>query len=144
MSWFLSDDIAIAPGNIRRVHPFSGILRTQVSYSDITDIAMYDRLHTVGNQLRYFPYLPMEKYEKLKKIGSGSYGYVYKCRNRETGDIVAIKKFLETEEDPTIKKITFREIRVLRVRLVFFPLNEPLLPWKKTRNVTRFASVYFV
>lgn len=59
----------------------------------------------------------MEKYERLKKIGSGSYGYVYKCRNRQTGEIVAIKKFLETEEDPTIKKITFREIRVLRVSI---------------------------
>ncbi|XP_055336348.1 cyclin-dependent kinase-like 1 [Paramacrobiotus metropolitanus] len=56
----------------------------------------------------------MERYEKLKKIGSGSYGYVYKCRNKETGMLVAIKKFLETEEDPTIQKITFREIRVLR------------------------------
>jgi cyclin-dependent kinase-like len=57
----------------------------------------------------------MEKYENLKKIGSGSYGYVYKCRNRDNGDIVAVEKFLETEEDPSIKKITFREIRVLRV-----------------------------
>lgn len=59
----------------------------------------------------------MDHYEKLRKIGSGSYGYVYKCRNKDTGQIVAIKKFLETEEDPTIRKITFREIRVLRVSL---------------------------
>ena len=42
-------------------------------------------------------------------------GVVFKCRNRETGSIVAIKKFMETEEDPAIKKIALREIRMLKV-----------------------------
>lgn len=59
---------------------------------------------------------PMEKYEKLGKIGEGSYGVVFKCRNRETGQTVAIKKFVESEDDPIIKKIAMREIRMLRVR----------------------------
>lgn len=59
----------------------------------------------------------MEKYEKLSKIGEGSYGVVYKCRNRETGSLVAIKKFVESEDDPLIKKIALREIRMLKVRL---------------------------
>ncbi|EPB74764.1 kinase domain protein [Ancylostoma ceylanicum] len=56
----------------------------------------------------------MEKYEKLGKIGEGSYGVVYKCRNRDNGQIVAIKKFVETEDDPQIKKIALREIRMLK------------------------------
>ncbi|XP_024133450.1 cyclin-dependent kinase-like 1 isoform X6 [Oryzias melastigma] len=56
----------------------------------------------------------MEKYEKLAKIGEGSYGVVFKCRNRDTGQIVAIKKFVESEEDPVIKKIALREIRMLK------------------------------
>lgn len=57
----------------------------------------------------------MEKYEKMGKIGEGSYGVVFKCRNRDTGQIVAIKKFVESEDDPIIKKIALREIRMLKV-----------------------------
>lgn len=56
----------------------------------------------------------MEKYEKIGKIGEGSYGVVFKCRNRDTGQIVAIKKFLESEDDPVIKKIALREILMLK------------------------------
>eukprot|EP00039_Didymoeca_costata_P008175 m.108781 g.108781 ORF g.108781 m.108781 type:complete len:410 (-) comp13979_c0_seq4:1340-2569(-) len=56
----------------------------------------------------------MEKYERLGKIGEGSYGVVIKCRHRGTGRTVAIKKFLETEEDPQIRKIALREVRMLK------------------------------
>lgn len=61
----------------------------------------------------------MEKYEKISKIGEGSYGVVFKCRNRETGTLVAIKKFVESEEDPLIKKIAMREIRMLKVCIYY-------------------------
>ena len=63
----------------------------------------------------------MEKYEKVCKIGEGSYGCVFKCKNKENGQLVAIKKFIETEEDPLIKKIAMREIRMLKV--IFFRLS---------------------
>ena len=62
----------------------------------------------------------MDKYEKISKIGEGSYGIVYKCRNRDSGQIVAIKKFVESEDDPLIKKIALREIRMLKVTLAFY------------------------
>lgn len=57
----------------------------------------------------------MERYERLGKLGEGSYGMVFKCRNRENGQIVAIKKFVESEDDPLIRKIALREIRMLKV-----------------------------
>lgn len=40
---------------------------------------------------------------------------VYKCKNRETGQLVAVKKYVETEDDPLIKKIALREIKMLKV-----------------------------
>ncbi|KAL1493995.1 hypothetical protein ABEB36_009671 [Hypothenemus hampei] len=56
----------------------------------------------------------MEKYEQISVVGEGSYGLVMKCRHKETDQIVAVKKFLETEEDPTIRKLALREIRMLK------------------------------
>jgi len=57
----------------------------------------------------------MEKYENLGIVGEGSYGTVLKCRHRQTGQLVAIKKFLETKEDGIVNKIAMREIRLLKV-----------------------------
>ncbi|XP_011150127.2 cyclin-dependent kinase-like 4 [Harpegnathos saltator] len=56
----------------------------------------------------------MEKYENIEVVGEGSYGVVMKCRHRETGQVVAIKKFWETEEDLQVRKLAFREIRMLK------------------------------
>ena len=61
----------------------------------------------------------MDKFENLGKIGEGSYGVVFKCRNKDTGQIVAIKKFVETEDDPQIKRIAMREVRMLRVGIKY-------------------------
>ena len=56
----------------------------------------------------------MEKYVDMGVIGEGSYGMVIKCRQKESGEIVAIKKFLESEDDKQVKKIALREIRMLK------------------------------
>ncbi|KAK9887823.1 hypothetical protein WA026_000138 [Henosepilachna vigintioctopunctata] len=56
----------------------------------------------------------MDKYEHVMLVGEGSYGVVMKCRHKESNQMVAIKKFLETEEDATIRKMALREIRMLR------------------------------
>ena len=57
----------------------------------------------------------MERYENLGLVGEGSYGMVLKCKHKESGQIVAIKKFIETEDDKTVKKIALREIKTLKV-----------------------------
>lgn len=36
--------------------------------------------------------MAMDRYEKLEKIGEGTYGKVYKARDKETGKLVALKK----------------------------------------------------
>jgi serine/threonine protein kinase len=41
----------------------------------------------------------MQKYEKIQKIGEGTYGTVFKARNRETQEIVALKKVRLDDED---------------------------------------------
>jgi hypothetical protein len=39
----------------------------------------------------------MNKYEVLSIVGEGAYGVVLKCRNKETGEVVAVKKFKESD-----------------------------------------------
>ncbi|XP_003469422.1 cyclin-dependent kinase-like 2 isoform X2 [Cavia porcellus] len=56
----------------------------------------------------------MEKYENLGLVGEGSYGMVMKCRDKDSGRIVAIKKFLESDDDKMVKKIAMREIKLLK------------------------------
>lgn len=57
----------------------------------------------------------MERYEQISVVGEGSYGVVLKCRHRDSDQIVAVKKFIETEEDAVIRKMALREIRMLKV-----------------------------
>ena len=54
------------------------------------------------------------KYEVIGIVGEGAYGIVYKCRNKETKEFVAIKKFKESE-DEIVKKTMRRELKVLQI-----------------------------
>lgn len=58
----------------------------------------------------------MNKYEILGVSGEGAYGVVLKCRNKETGDLVAIKKFKDTDDpnDQNFRKTTLREVKILK------------------------------
>ena len=53
------------------------------------------------------------KYEVLGVVGEGAYGIVYKCKNKETGKYVAIKRFKEVEDD-LVKKTMKRELKMLQ------------------------------
>ena len=57
----------------------------------------------------------MQKYEILGIIGEGAYGVVLKCRSNDSQEILAIKKFKESEEDKAVRKTTSREVKVLKL-----------------------------
>ena len=58
----------------------------------------------------------MDEYRVLELIGEGTYGKVYKAQHRETGHLVAIKRFKQSEdEDSHSRKIMEREMKVLNL-----------------------------
>jgi serine/threonine protein kinase len=57
----------------------------------------------------------MDKYQKIEKIGEGTYGTVYKARVRATGQFVALKKMkLDGGDDEGVPSTAIREISVLK------------------------------
>lgn len=77
----------------------------------------------------------MDKYDNLGPVGEGSYGMVLKCRHKESQQLVAIKKFLDSDEDRMVKKIAMREVRMLRVSVMRVVL--PLQGWAASKWVNR-------
>lgn len=56
----------------------------------------------------------MNDYEKIEKIGEGTYGIVYKGKNLTTGKLVAIKKIRMEVQDEGIPSTAIREISLLK------------------------------
>eukprot|EP01135_Chromosphaera_perkinsii_P009030 Nk52_evm48s1569 gene=Nk52_evmTU48s1569 len=62
-----------------------------------------------------FPFCDnVSKYEKLDKIGQGTFGEVFKAKNRDTGEIVALKKVLMENEKEGFPITAIREIKILK------------------------------
>ncbi|CAH8371653.1 unnamed protein product [Eruca vesicaria subsp. sativa] len=55
-----------------------------------------------------------DSFQKLDKIGQGTYSVVYKARDLETGQIVAMKKVRFANMDPESVRFMAREINILR------------------------------
>lgn len=55
-----------------------------------------------------------DSFERLDKIGQGTYSTVYKARDLETGKIVAMKKVRFVNMDPESVRFMAREIHILR------------------------------
>ncbi|KAK2562048.1 Cyclin-dependent kinase 5 [Acropora cervicornis] len=56
----------------------------------------------------------MQKYEKLEKIGEGTYGTVFKAKHKETHEIVALKRVRLDEDEEGIPSSALREICILK------------------------------
>jgi len=56
----------------------------------------------------------MEKYHKLEKIGEGTYGIVYKAKDKKTGELLALKKIRLDAEAEGIPSTAIREISLLK------------------------------
>ena len=55
-----------------------------------------------------------EKYEKIERIGEGTYGVVFKARDTVQKDIVALKKIKLENEDEGVPSTAMREISILK------------------------------
>ena len=62
----------------------------------------------------------MENFDNLEKIGEGTYGVVYKARDKITDQIVALKKIRLEADDEGVPSTAIREISLLKARFVFF------------------------
>lgn len=56
----------------------------------------------------------MERYQKLEKIGEGTYGVVYKAKDRNSEAIIALKRIRLEAEDEGIPSTAIREISLLK------------------------------
>ncbi|GJN18857.1 hypothetical protein PR202_gb06064 [Eleusine coracana subsp. coracana] len=54
------------------------------------------------------------QYEKQEKIGEGTYGVVYKGKNRQTNETIALKKIRLEQEDEGVPSTAIREISLLK------------------------------
>ncbi|KAJ0430312.1 putative cyclin-dependent kinase CMGC-CDK-Pl family [Helianthus annuus] len=56
----------------------------------------------------------MDQYEKVEKIGEGTYGVVYKARDKVTNETIALKKIRLEQEDEGVPSTAIREISLLK------------------------------
>ena len=56
----------------------------------------------------------LANYQKLCKVGEGTYGVVFKARDIRTGQIIALKKIRMDSDEEGIPSTTVREIAVLK------------------------------
>jgi len=56
----------------------------------------------------------LSRYQKLEKVGEGTYGTVYKARDKTTGELVALKKIRLELADEGTPSTAVREISILK------------------------------
>jgi serine/threonine protein kinase len=67
----------------------------------------------VDEAIRARPKLDIStKYEIISLVGEGTYGFVYKAKDKQSQKKVAIKKFKPTKEGEGVSLTAYREIMV--------------------------------
>jgi len=79
------------------------IAQRQSMHSELVDPSVYAYCEDVS------------KYEKLSKIGQGTFGEVFKARHRQTKKIIALKKVLMENEKEGFPITALREIKILQL-----------------------------
>ncbi|CAG9770178.1 unnamed protein product [Ceutorhynchus assimilis] len=76
----------------------------------------------------------LEDFTKIEKVGEGTYGVVYKGKNKKTGELVAMKRIRLENEDEGIPSTALREMSLLKelrhpniVSLIEVIMDEPRL-----------------
>lgn len=70
----------------------------------------------MATQEMEFPYCDeVGKYEKLTKVGQGTFGEVFKARHRKNRTVVALKKILMENEKEGFPITALREIKILKL-----------------------------
>ena len=59
-------------------------------------------------------HLHLAQYERLERGGEGTYGVVYRARDRYTGQIYALKKIRLEQEEEGVPSTAIREISLLK------------------------------
>lgn len=81
----------------------------------------------------------IDAYEPIGKIDEGSYGIVYKAKDKKTNEIVAIKKIKLTNEQEGFPITSIREINIL------FSLNHiNIIKYKEILYGSRYDKIYSV
>jgi len=55
----------------------------------------------------------MDQFEKISKLGEGTYGIVFLMKNKKNNELVALKKFRIDSEDEGVSSTALREISLL-------------------------------
>lgn len=57
---------------------------------------------------------PLSRYERLQVLGEGTYGVVYKAKDKESGQVVALKRIRLENPDEGVPATAIREIAILK------------------------------
>ncbi|CAK9877920.1 unnamed protein product [Sphagnum jensenii] len=105
LCWFFpsnSDFLLDCPSSVRFLFLDRNFLQ---SFGGISFFRFGSRFHWRRFYLRY---------EKVEKIGEGTYGVVYRARDRVTNETVALKKIRLEQEDEGVPSTAIREISLLK------------------------------